>query len=75
MKKKYRMSRGGRLALNLVLLCVLVVFIWGLLGFYPPLCGEDSAGSPRPTGRTRWRSRVCFRVTASAGCWPPDRIR
>ena len=63
MKKKYRMSRGGRLALNLVLLCVLVVFIWGLLGF------------SSPTLRTRWRSRVCFRVTASAGCWPPDRIR
>ena len=36
MKKKYRMSRGGRLALNLVLLCVLVVFIWGLLGFSSP---------------------------------------
>ena len=36
MKKKYRMSRGGRLALNLVLLCVLVGLIWGLLGFSSP---------------------------------------
>lgn len=30
------MSWGIRLALNLVLLCVLVVFIWGLLGFSSP---------------------------------------
>lgn len=34
--KKRRMSRGTRLTLNLVLLCVLVVFIWGLLGFSSP---------------------------------------
>ena len=34
--KKRRMSWGIRLALNLVLLCVLVVFIWGLLGFSSP---------------------------------------
>ena len=49
MKKKYRMSRGGRLALNLVLLCVLVVFIWGLLGFSSGTIAhakpfEDTAG-------------------------------
>ena len=51
MKKKYRMSRGGRLALNLVLLCVLVVFIWGLLGFSSPtLRGKIPQGRPGQLG-------------------------
>lgn len=72
MKKKYRMSRGGRLALNLVLLCVLVVFIWGLLGFSSPTL----RGRFRRVAQANWADpledpRVCFRVTASAGCWPP----
>lgn len=73
--KKRRMSWGIRLALNLVLLCVLVVFIWGLLGFSSPTLRGRFRRSPRLTGRTRWRSRVCFCVMAGAGCWPPDRIR
>ena len=49
--KKRRMSWGIRLALNLVLLCVLVVFIWGLLGF------------SSPTLRGRFR-RVCLLYTS-----------
>lgn len=44
--KKRRMSWGIRLALNLVLLCVLVVFIWGLLASPPRPCVADSVGRP-----------------------------
>lgn len=48
--KKRRMSRGTRLALNLVLLCVLVVFIWGLLGFSSPTL----RGRFRRVAQTNW---------------------
>lgn len=73
--KKRRMSWGIRLALNLVLLCVLVVFIWGLLGFSSPTL----RGRFRRVAQANWADPLEIQgvllCDGRAGCWPPDRIR